>query len=184
MPVANATPLTDEQRALAEQFVPLAYKLAGRASRRLDRDFDACLSDAMFALVNAARSYKPVPEAAGFMTYAYASIEFRYRRRGRRMRTLQLSQIEEWKLPGRDDAPAPVEAIELCEKLRRRMPEDRMRILWLHFAEGRTVANIASEMNKPAGRITQRLNDAIEEARRAFPHGVLDRSIAALDAKR
>jgi len=56
----NMTPLTDEQRALAEQWYPLALSIAGHSWKHHPRlDFDAFRSTAIHALIRAARTFDP-----------------------------------------------------------------------------------------------------------------------------
>jgi len=69
----DETPLTEEQRAMAAQFMPLAWKLARRWKRRYGVDLDEAISEASSALCFAARRFD-AGRGIKFMTFAFNRI--------------------------------------------------------------------------------------------------------------
>jgi RNA polymerase sigma factor (sigma-70 family) len=70
----NQQPLTDEQRKLAEQYVPWAYKLAGKFVNRRNRSHRHDIrSAAQTGLVNASRTYDPTTNIK-FTTFSHGRI--------------------------------------------------------------------------------------------------------------
>lgn len=109
--------LTDEQRAMAAQWIPLAHKLAWKHARGdLDRK-DELLSYAHEAVLHAAAKFDP-SKGVRMMTYVYATIDgyLRRARRDMKARTLQTASAD---VPGLERvAPAQAEHVDQTQ-----MPE-------------------------------------------------------------
>ena len=69
--------LTDERRDLAATCYPMARKLARRFAYRWRLDEDECLSHAMMALCDAARTYRP--GLSKFSGHVWRSVSLRLR---------------------------------------------------------------------------------------------------------
>ncbi len=66
--------LTDEQRALVEQYRPLAYYIANPVKRQWPQYDDDIESAALFALCDAAQKYDP-SRGVRFITYAFVAVK-------------------------------------------------------------------------------------------------------------
>lgn len=162
-PRSPGLPLTDEQRDLAERFLPLARKLAHPFKARFPRMEDEFDSAACLALVEAARLYDPSRNLR-FVTFAWQRI------RGRLLDAQREMGPRGW-ASGLEDAPrlvsltaqnqedgrmlvahqadevgADVDAVDAVEHWLSKLPGQYARTCRLYYLHGKTMSEIAGEL--------------------------------------
>jgi RNA polymerase sigma factor (sigma-70 family) len=159
-------PLTDAQRALAVQYLPMARALARPFKAQLPAGWEEFESAACAALVDAARSFEP-DRGVKFPTFARQRIwgelrDVRHRlikqaqhERGRAdVRSPPARPVEEQ--PGRDRRPVgwELESREEAEGWLRKLPRRHAEAMRLIYLEELTHAEAARRMGYTPSRVT------------------------------
>jgi RNA polymerase sigma factor (sigma-70 family) len=172
-------PLTEHQRELAEQFLPLARKLAKPLKTMFTNWRDEFESAACLALVEAARSYDPSRNIR-FATFA------RFRIRGALMDVGRVMGLAGWE-SDRDNAPdvvtltpyneehgkvlvahespevgTEVDDADSVEHWLRKLPGKHALVCRLYYLHGKTMGEIAEDLRCSQSEITRLHRKALE----------------------
>lgn len=167
--MTNDTPLTDEQRGLAERHVNLAWSIVESKAWKYPRRRDEIESAAMYGLLKAARSFDPG-----------AGVEF-CRLAGKTIRGQIKDCRREWQPKGfknqtdHDLLPKvlsfdeltdgaidmPVDPDETFEHMIRMLPEKLKFVLRRYYLDGKTLSEIAVESGVSTSCVCQRHKSAI-----------------------
>jgi RNA polymerase sigma factor (sigma-70 family) len=181
-PATKKAPLREDQQALAAQWVPLAYRLAGRyAAANPGLDADDLRGVALESLVHAARCFDP-GRGVKFPTYFGRAVGLNLRSESARQRAAGLggltSDIRNGRLrgtapalgelaadpPGREADPAADAERREAERAARgalaAVGDRRRQALLLRHADGHTVR----EVGQALGVSRQRAGEVIEAA--------------------
>ncbi|WP_435009341.1 sigma-70 family RNA polymerase sigma factor [Tundrisphaera lichenicola] len=172
-------PLTEEQRALAEQFLPLARKLAKPLKAMFQHWKDEFESAACMALVEAARSYDPSRNIR-FATFA------RFRIRGALVDVGRAMGLSGWETD-RENAPnvvtltpvneehgkvlvafeppavgSEIDDADSVEHWLRKLPKKHAEVCRLYYLYGKTQAEIAEDLQCSQSEVTRLHKKALE----------------------
>jgi RNA polymerase sigma factor (sigma-70 family) len=175
------TPNAVDVVGLVERYMPLAAALARKFTVRFPALADDFASDAAFALFEAARRFRPVPEdptqTVGFAAFARVVVT-----RGLLQRLRSERQKHPLTFEGRadlaavaavpGDEPAPDAAAEYAddvaqlERLLATLSDRRRELVVRHVAEGETLRGLAAERGVTAGAVFQCVHAAVRRLRR------------------
>jgi RNA polymerase sigma factor (sigma-70 family) len=180
-PPTRIRSLDETGQRRVEAFCPLAYQLAWKFARHAARDVPAeeLIAEALLGLTYAAGLFD---ETRGVPFGAYATLVVRHRliqaiirwRRARRVRPLPVGRREgdPWESadPSRlPEVPAQSAAREMCDQLRRLLPDRWYSILLLYHVEGCTLGEVGQRLGISRERVRQLIEKATEQARESFP---------------
>jgi RNA polymerase sigma factor (sigma-70 family) len=186
-PKAPPRPLDADQQARAEQYMPLAHRLAWYYARRRARwvPADELVSEALYGLAYAAARFNP---ARGVPFAAYAIVVIRRRlvilaRGWFRGRPVNLSALEAdagdqadintgWVA---DPTPGPAELAgqrDECDQVRRVLPAKWFDVLVWRFAEGQTHDGIGDRLGVARQAVQQAEGRALKRCRRQLRGGL------------
>jgi RNA polymerase sigma factor (sigma-70 family) len=172
-PTKPLAPLDQERQALAAAHVPVALSVARQFVRRQPMDPDEARSVALSGLVEAASRYQD-GRGMSFPSYVVLVVKCQlacaadqYFRRARR--TVRFGEDNGEAQVHDDREPEPdqdVGTADTIARLRRLMKPKDFELLWRVYAEDGGQTSIAGEQNVSRQRVNQKVDRAVERARR------------------
>lgn len=166
--------MSSDARAMAVQWMGLAFREANRACRRSGASLDELESEALHGLCRAAAWWNPVrkvpfpPLAAKIISQRLDSF---IRKRNRSL-LVPFTDVENGDLSLRLDAEGPRErdpigTEDALQRLKKSIRPLEYAILWLHFAEGRSYKEIGEAIGMRQNVVKSRVYKLVRRLRRS-----------------